>query len=182
MINLQIIYLALERRSRTEVPSPTTPISEVAEDPINFIPLTAPTHVPILSEHNPACSYNSTCMVPLHNDIQYTPVDFPVTTIKSVTLQAIPPYHSQTQTEPVQGEHTHWEQPLYHNLDTLNYPYSISNYLPVQTPFQGQAYPWFSSNTALLQNHTTPANIYLREQYPPPNCNKVYYMPCKQTY
>ena len=184
MLIQQIIYLALERRSITEVQTPT---SEVVEDPINFIPPVAPIHVPVISarplrEHNPACSYNSTCMVPLHNDIQYTPVDFPVTTIKSVTIQALPPYLHQPQAEPIHVEQTQWQQPLYSNLDTLNYPYSISNYLPVQTPFQGQGYPWFSSNTAFLQNQTAPASIYVREQYPPSNCNKVYCTPCKETY
>ena len=179
MLIPQIMYLALEKRSITEVLTPITPISEIVEDPINFIPPAAATRVPVLSsrlpppEHNPACSYNSTCIVPLHNDT-YTPVDFPVTTIKSVTLQAIPPY--QPQTEPIHVEQTTWEQPLYQ--DTLNYPYSINNYIPVQTPFQ---YPWFSSNTTLLQNQTAPTNIYVREHYPS-NSNKVYCMPCNQTY
>ncbi|KAI6655868.1 Homeodomain (HD) containing transcription factor [Oopsacas minuta] len=176
-----------ERRARTEVTTPTTPISEVAEDPINFMPHSIQPRVPVLSAHpftesNPACSYhNSTYMLPITNEMQYTPREFPVTTIKSITLtQTLQPY-ATNQSEPIQIESAQWDQPIYPN--TINYPCSIGNYLPIQTQFQGQSYPWFSSNPTLVPNQITPANVTIEDQYVPSNCNNIAHLkPCKQNY
>ena len=150
------------------------------------------TRVPVLSrpvlpitERNPACSYqNSTYMVPLQNEIQYKAGDmstvFPMATIKSLTLTqtSFQPY--QPQSEAMTVELPHWEEQIYPNQSTINYPCSISNYLPVETQFQRQPYPWFGPTTVIPNN--TPANLCLCEQFLPPNCDKICCTPCKQNY
>ena len=130
---------------------PPTPISEVVEDAVNFVPHNVQARVSLLAarpipERNSSCSYqNSTRAVPLQNGIQYTAGDrasvFPMATL---TFQ---PYVPQPQTESLRVEVPRWDERICPNQSTVSYPYTINSYLPAEAQFHGQSYPWFGSNT-----------------------------------